>query len=110
MTNRTKTTNQSLQTTFLNTRLNNPLVLASGILGTSGASLASVAKSGAGAVTSKSIWLKRHEGHPNPTVLNIGKNNLINAVGLPHGGIEEAKIELKNFYNYILRALLLPHF
>lgn len=83
--------------TFLGIKLKNPLVLASGLLGTTGASLAAVAKSGAGAVTLKSAWLKRHEGHPNPTVINLGGGNLINAVGLPHGGIEEAKTEIENF-------------
>jgi dihydroorotate dehydrogenase (NAD+) catalytic subunit len=81
-----------LQTKFLRIQLENPLVLASGILGTTGASLAKVIRCGAGAVTSKSVWLKRHEGHPNPTILALGNGNIINAVGLPHGGIEEARI------------------
>ncbi|MCF7845927.1 MAG: dihydroorotate dehydrogenase [Candidatus Peribacteraceae bacterium] len=86
-----------LATKFLGISLKNPLVLASGVLGTTGSSLAAVAKSGAGAVTSKSVWLKRHDGHKNPTVLNLGNGNLINAVGLPHGGIEEARVEFANF-------------
>lgn len=87
----------NLSPDFLGLKLKNPLVLASGILGVSGANLASVIKSGAGAVTSKSVWLKRHDGHPNPTILHLGEGNLINAVGLPHGGIEEAKIEFESF-------------
>ena len=82
---------------FLGLKLKNPLVLASGILGVTGANLAAVIKAGAGAVTTKSIWLKRHEGHPNPTVIHLGNGNLINAVGLPHGGIEEARIEIENY-------------
>ena len=86
-----------LQTTFLEIHLENPLILASGILGTTGASLAAVTKAGAGAITSKSAWLKKHEGHPNPSTLNLGNGNLINAVGLPHGGIEEARVEFENF-------------
>ena len=86
----------NLSPNFLGLQLRNPLVLASGILGTTGASLATVAKSGAGAVTSKSVWKQRHEGHPNPTVLALGNGNLINAVGIPHGGIEEAEIEFEN--------------
>ena len=86
-----------LATKFLGIALDNPLVLASGILGTTGASLANVAKNGAGAVTSKSIWRNRHAGHANPTVLELGGGNLINAVGLPHGGIAEARIEFANF-------------
>jgi len=87
----------NLSTQFCGIKLKSPLILASGILGVTGANLATVAKAGAGAVTTKSIWLKRHEGHPNPTVLNLGNGNLINAVGLPHGGIEEAKEEITNF-------------
>ncbi len=87
----------NLATDFLELKLENPLVLASGILGTTGANLAAVAKAGAGAVTSKSIWLNRHEGHVNPTVLDLGGGNLINAVGLPHGGIDEARVEFENF-------------
>lgn len=86
-----------LQTNFLGIHLENPLVLASGILGTTGASLARVAGNGAGAVTSKSVWLKRHAGRPNPTVVNLGKGSLLNAVGLPHGGIEEALVEFESF-------------
>jgi len=95
--NSAKIVQMKLQTNFLGIQLENPLVLASGLLGVSGANLASAVKSGAGAVTSKSVWLKRHDGHPNPTVLSLGNGNLINAVGLPHGGIEEAKIEFENF-------------
>ncbi len=83
--------------TFLGIQLENPLVLASGVLGTSGSSLAKVVQAGAGAATSKSVWLQKHEGHPNPTVLHLGEGNIINAVGLPHGGIEEARIEFENF-------------
>lgn len=86
-----------LSTKFLGISLENPLVLASGILGTTGASLAAVAKNGVGAVTSKSVWLHKHPGHRNPTVLDLGGGNVINAVGLPHGGIEEARIEFANF-------------
>ncbi|MBU1089852.1 dihydroorotate dehydrogenase [Patescibacteria group bacterium] len=86
-----------LTTKFLGISLANPLVLASGILGTTGASLAAAVKAGAGAATSKSVWLRRHDGHSNPTVLNLGGGNLLNAVGLPHGGIEEARVEFENF-------------
>jgi dihydroorotate dehydrogenase (NAD+) catalytic subunit len=87
----------NLSTNFLGIKMPNPLVLASGILGVSGANLAAVCRDGCGAAVTKSIWLKFHAGHPNPTVLHLGNGNLINAVGLPHGGIEEARIEIENF-------------
>lgn len=87
----------NLTTDFLGIQLTNPLVLPSGLLGVTGANLAAVARSGAGAVTTKSIWPYRHEGHPNPTIIHLGGGNIINAVGIPHDGIEEAEIEIKNF-------------
>ncbi len=68
-------------------RLKNPLVLASGILGTGPELLARVAEAGAGAVTTKSCSLAPRSGHPNPTVLDWG-HGLINAVGLANPGAE----------------------
>ena len=69
-------------------RLRNPLVLASGILGTHASLLERCARSGAGAVTAKSCSLLPRAGHPNPTVLDWGPG-LINAVGLANPGVEE---------------------
>jgi dihydroorotate dehydrogenase (NAD+) catalytic subunit len=68
-------------------RLRTPLVLAAGILGTSAALLERVARSGAGAVTSKSCGLAPRRGHPNPTVLPWS-GGLINAVGLANPGAQ----------------------
>ncbi|MGD2103779.1 MAG: dihydroorotate dehydrogenase [Anaerolineae bacterium] len=68
-------------------RLPNPTVLASGILGLSHSVLARVARSGAGAVTTKSCSLKPRPGYPNPTILDWGPG-LINAVGLSNPGVE----------------------
>lgn len=68
-------------------RLKNPLVLASGVLGTGPELLARVAEAGAGAVTTKSCSLAPRHGHPNPTVLEWG-HGLINAVGLANPGAE----------------------
>ncbi len=68
--------------------LRNPLVLAAGILGTSAELLERVARSGAGAVTTKSFGPEPREGYPNPTVLDWG-HGLINAIGLANPGLEE---------------------
>jgi dihydroorotate dehydrogenase (NAD+) catalytic subunit len=70
----------------------NPLVLASGILGTEPALLERVARAGAGAVTTKSCGPEPRAGHPNPTVLPWGPG-LINAVGLANPGVE-AEVEI----------------
>jgi dihydroorotate dehydrogenase (NAD+) catalytic subunit len=73
--------------------LPNPLILASGILGTEAELLARVARSGAGAVTAKSCSLEPRAGHPNPTVL-AWEHGLINAVGLANPGVEAEVEEL----------------
>ncbi len=74
--------------------LPNPLILASGILGTEAELLARVARCGAGAVTAKSCSLQPRAGHPNPTVL-AWEHGLINAVGLANPGVEAEVEELK---------------
>jgi dihydroorotate dehydrogenase (NAD+) catalytic subunit len=65
----------------------NPLVLASGILGTEAALMERVARCGAGGITTKSCGPHPRSGHPNPTVLHWGPG-LINAVGLANPGVE----------------------
>ena len=82
-----------LNVTLCGVELPNPLVLASGILGTDAELLARVAGAGAGAVTAKSCSLEPRAGHPNPTVLAWGPG-LINAVGLANPGIEAEIKEL----------------
>lgn len=61
--------------------LRNPLILASGFLGTTKSILQKVYDSGAGAVTTKSLGPKKNPGHENPTVTGYG-NGVMNAVGL----------------------------
>ena len=83
-------------------RLPNPTVLASGVLGLSHAVLGRVARSGAGAVTTKSCSLKPRPGYPNPTILHWGPG-LINAVGLSNPGVEVMVEEIQ-----AAKALLEP--
>ena len=73
-------------------RFPNPVMLASGVLGTEAGLLERVARGGAGAVTSKSASPRPRTGHPNPTVLDWGYG-LINAVGLANPGVE-AEVEV----------------
>ena len=73
-------------------RLPTPLVLASGIWGTSAMLLERAARSGAGAVTAKTCTLTPRTGHRNPTAVDWG-HGLINAMGLPNPGAEE-EVEL----------------
>lgn len=74
-------------------RLKNPTILASGVLGETGESLLRVGRSGAGAVTTKSIGLEPRQGHDNPTVVEL-ESGMLNAIGLANPGIGEFGPEL----------------
>ena len=74
-----------LKTKIGKVELRTPLVLASGILGTSVELMKRVAVNGAGAVTTKSIGSIAREGNANPCVVEI-ENGIYNAVGLPTPG------------------------
>ncbi len=64
-------------------RMGNHLVLAAGILGTTGASLSRVLDSGAGCVVTKSIGPYPNEGHHGPCFFETSYG-LMNAMGLPN--------------------------
>lgn len=74
-------------------KLENPLILASGVLGTEAKLLARVAKAGAGAVTTKSCGFLPRQGHENPTVL-AWKHGVLNAVGLTNPGVKKEVKEI----------------
>lgn len=76
-------------------KLSNPLILASGILGSYSSSLNEIAED-AGAVVTKSVCFEGREGYRNPTVINW-KCGLINAVGLPSPKAYEFAEELRKF-------------
>ncbi|OPX75553.1 MAG: dihydroorotate dehydrogenase 1B [Methanoregulaceae archaeon PtaB.Bin152] len=67
--------------------LGNHLVLAAGILGTTGASLGRVLSQGAGGVVTKSIGPVPFEGHPGPCLVQVS-GGLLNAMGLPNPSME----------------------
>jgi len=86
----------SLEVDLCGIRLRNPLVLASGILGTTASSLAFVAGQGAGAVTTKSCSLQPRAGHPTPIVAPV-VGGLLNAAGLPNPGAHAMAGEIRAF-------------
>jgi dihydroorotate dehydrogenase (NAD+) catalytic subunit len=94
-----------LSTNVAGLKLQNPTMLASGVLGYSAESLNRVVKGGAGAVVTKSVGLEARAGYPNPTVVQA-ESGLINAMGLPNPGIEVFSEEIK-FMKTILRAPLI---
>ncbi len=72
----------------LGIHLRNPIVLASGILGTSASLLERAALAGAGAVTTKSCGPVPRAGHANPVAVDWG-HGVINAIGLSNPGADE---------------------
>jgi len=78
---------------FCGLKLVNPLILASGILGTEAELLTRVAKNEIGAITTKSCGLEPRTGHENPTVL-AWEHGLINAVGLTNPGVDQEVLEI----------------
>jgi dihydroorotate dehydrogenase (NAD+) catalytic subunit len=75
--------------------LRNPFLLASGIWGESGDSLAGAWSAGAGGVITKSIGAVPRLGYPNPTIETYGSWGLLNAMGLPNPGIDEYPREIE---------------
>ncbi len=75
--------------------MRNPLMLASGIMGSYSSSLNRLSEF-AGAVVTKSIGLEPVEGYKNPAVINYS-HGLINAVGLASPGAKLFADELKDY-------------
>lgn len=73
--------------------LHNPVILAAGILGTTGASLRRAAQAGAGGVVTKSIGSDQRIGHPGPNIVTVDCG-LLNAMGLPNPGYKDFQEEI----------------
>ena len=73
--------------------LNNPTILAAGIMGVTAASLIRVAENNAGAMVTKSIGPYPKEGHPNPSLIKL-ETGFINAMGLPNPSYRDFEKEL----------------
>ena len=78
----------SLSTNIGSLRLDQPTVLASGILGISLDVFKRLHNAGAGAVVTKSLSKEPWEGYPNPTIFSVKGGGWINAVGLSNPGAE----------------------
>ena len=75
--------------------LRNPFLLASGVWGESGDSLAGAWNAGAGGVITKSIGSVPRPGYANPTIETYEHWGLLNAMGLPNPGIDEYPREIE---------------
>lgn len=76
-------------------KLENPLLLASGVADMTPGLLRRAHKEGAGAVVTKSIGVEPRKGYENPTIVEL-PYGLINAMGLPNPGWEAFYEEFKN--------------
>ena len=74
-------------------KLKSPLILASGILGTSIPYFRNLEKD-VGSITTKSIGVKPSFGHETPNIIPL-KNGILNSMGIPNPGIEYFKHEIK---------------
>jgi dihydroorotate dehydrogenase (NAD+) catalytic subunit len=84
---------RSLKVSIGRLPLPNPIMLASGMMGETGASLLRAAEAGAGAVVTKSIGSEPRPGYPNPTLVEL-EDGYINAMGLPNPGISAFREEM----------------
>jgi dihydroorotate dehydrogenase (NAD+) catalytic subunit len=82
-----------LETEICKINMKNPTMLAAGIMGSTAASLNWAARSGAGAVVTKSFGREANPGYPNPTTVEV-TGGFINAIGLSNPGVEAFKDEL----------------
>jgi dihydroorotate dehydrogenase (NAD+) catalytic subunit len=83
-----------LETEFCNIKMKNPTMLAAGVLGSTAASLNWAARSGAGAVVTKSFGKEPNKGYVNPTTVEV-TGGIINAIGLSNPGVENFRGELE---------------
>jgi dihydroorotate dehydrogenase (NAD+) catalytic subunit len=85
----------TLPTSIGKVQLRNPLILASGFLGSTYSSLNRAYDAGLGAVTTKSIGIEPREGYPNPSVIYLPDTlSMVNAVGLANPGCVKFASEL----------------
>jgi dihydroorotate dehydrogenase (NAD+) catalytic subunit len=86
----------SISTRIGNFTLENPVILASGILDETSGSILRSLKSGAGAAVTKSIGTEERRGYQTPVISEIS-TGLLNAVGLSNPGIDSFVEEYKDF-------------
>ena len=87
-----------ITTNIAGIKLENPTMLASGIMDEDSGSIKRIIDCGAGAIVTKSIGLSARKGYPNPTVIEL-EHGLLNAMGLPNSGIDRYAEEIISFKN-----------
>jgi len=88
-----------IKTTLSDIKMNNPFMLASGVLGVTASVMTRIAEMGCGAIVTKSIGPEPKSGYVNPTVVELGNGSLLNAMGLPNPGCDIFYKEIKETKN-----------
>ncbi|MDR0900773.1 MAG: dihydroorotate dehydrogenase [Methanobrevibacter sp.] len=83
-----------LETEICGIKLENPLLLAAGVMGSTASSMNWVLDSGAAGVVTKSFSTEPTHGYKNPTTVQV-EGGIINAIGLSSPGVSNFKEELK---------------
>ena len=86
--------NKPLNVSIAGLNFKSPLILASGILGVSPSTMHILADYGMGGITTKSIGPIKRKGYPNPSIIGLGNDTFLNAVGLANPGIENFAHEI----------------
>jgi dihydroorotate dehydrogenase (NAD+) catalytic subunit len=76
----------TLESKFFSKKIKNPILLASGILGMTKASLETACVNGCGGVIAKSLTLEPRKGHEGPNIVET-ETGILNAMGYPNPGI-----------------------
>ncbi len=86
----------SFETSIGSIEIRNPLILASGVLGTTYSTLQRAYETGLGAVITKSIGPRARSGNPNPSVFALHEiRSLINSVGLANPGYQTFRNDIE---------------
>ncbi len=85
-----------LKSELFGKKIKNPIILASGILGVTRASLERACEDGCGAVTTKSLSLEPRKGHEGPNIVET-ESGILNAMGYPNPGIDDGLEEFKGW-------------
>jgi dihydroorotate dehydrogenase (NAD+) catalytic subunit len=86
--------------------LKSPLIVASGVLGSSGSLIKMVSTNpGVGAVVTKTVTYEPRTGYENPTVVDLGYG-FLNAMGLPNPGYSNYRVELESIRKDLEKPLI----
>ncbi len=83
-----------ITTNIAGIKIENPTILASGIMDEDAGSIQRIIDNGAGAIVTKSIGSISRAGYPNPTLIELD-HGILNAMGLPNPGIDDFGKEIK---------------